>query len=168
MSEQKKEKENKQPTLRDRIHEVCEEYLTGDREKVDQPRFEAKIMDLIERVTHPYYFCPNCGEKMFYEINERYFRCLNCNYNSRTSMAAGEAVTPAAPATTGAPGPKMPDGVKRLINEAEQPPRVVRPTSQGDKIRKLVESRGSVPPTKEDESLIRAADPNVKGEINWS
>ena len=152
------------PTLKDRIHDIVEKYIMGkDLVNVDQIGFEAAILELIERVTHPQYFCPNCGQKMFYEIAERYFRCINCGHDSRSNQETPQTSTEKKP---------IPGAVEKMIQEAEKPvtdeiPRSTKPTAIGDKIRKLVDSRGTPVPTKEDEAQIKSADPNVR-DINWS
>jgi hypothetical protein len=147
---EKKEK----PTLKDRIHEAVAKFDVEHQE-----RFEQEIFELIERITHPYYFCPDCGERMFYEVEQRYYKCINCGYNSLQA---------AQPSTTRG---QLPKEIENVIKEAEAPVREVKVTSKGVSIQKLAERArgGSVSaPTREDEALIRGADPRVKGDINWS
>lgn len=147
--------EKKKLTLKERIHQVV-----GGMSDKKPNIIEQEIFDLVERITHPNYYCPNCDEKMFYEVDQRIYKCINCGYNSASTTATPARGTPV-----------VPKAIESIIEAAEAPIREPAIAKKAESIQKLADKArggGTSAPTAEDEAQIRSSDPNAKGRINWS
>ena len=160
-------------TLKERIKKVVEESCSNSQidDLIVPPEVKAilekNIFALIQRVLHPEQFCPNCDERLFFNVENSSYNCPNCNYQSTITS---NNITRVVPRVIG----KVPEVVEKAIAEASEAgkdiPIPTKPTALGDKIRKLVADRdagGPAAPTKEDEARIKGSDKNVANKINW-
>ena len=151
-------------TLSERISKLVGDC--SERGQVKKEELKKGIFKLVERATHPEYFCPNCDEKMFYEIDKGGFNCLNCGYKSTDEQKTRIKEEPIVPSKKG----KVPPQVEKVIQQAEEDTkRVPRPTKMGDKIRKLrdqIDSGGAPQPTGLDTARLKNVDPNIR-DVNW-
>jgi len=160
-------KEQTKLTLREKVNNYLSESISEfkDFDKDNQNKLTNKIIGLIEKITHPQYFCPNCDEKMFFEVENNYFHCLNCDYKSieDKNTEVNNWNNNTAPVIRG----KVPSQVEKLLKETENN-HIVDP-NKGKNIRALADKMksGKIAVTPEDDAIARAADPNIKGKINW-
>jgi hypothetical protein len=171
MAKEKKEtaerKEVKSPTLKERVSDVV------DKNYEDKDELKKSIFDLVQRVLYPDQFCPECNDRLFISGNE--YKCLNCGFTKPVTTAP---TTPSALIRTDTqptqpvqrPTGKVPEQVERAIAEAEKNSdiRAANVSGKGKRIQELADQLGdsSVPPTKEDENILKSVDPNVR-DINW-
>jgi tRNA(Ile2) C34 agmatinyltransferase TiaS len=135
--------EEKKKTLDDRIEDLLEKGV--EKGHPANAILKEGIKELIERVTFPQYYCPTCDHRMFYEVEKRYFRCINCGY---TSQQATQQPT--------VPGKPLPAAVEQALGNAATAERAIKAP-----IRKPKPQVSQV-----DEEMVRL-DPKVKGDINW-
>jgi tRNA(Ile2) C34 agmatinyltransferase TiaS len=143
--------EEQKKTLDERINELVQ----GSVEKGHPAEIRLKegIKDLIQRVTFPHEFCPDCDDKLFYQADRRSYRCINCGYDSNKTTE--QAVL-------------QPDKVIR--DEKNLPPAVQSALSNAGKARsepKVIPKKIRPKVSQEEEAVVRQ-DPNIKGDINWS
>lgn len=137
-------------TLNERIEELvrsCEDEGHGGT--INTTELKVGIKNMIQRVTFPHEFCPNCDDKMFYQQDKRSYRCINCGYD--TQVAPQETPSPVQS------GKQIPPAVSNAITQAGQ-------VNRGRK--SIAQLRIKKPVSQEDEATVRQ-DPNVKGDINW-
>jgi len=150
-------------TLTERINRLISDCI--EKGQVQREELKKGIFKLVERATHPEYFCPKCDEKMFYEIDKGGFNCLNCGYKSTDEPLPQTKQIPVKPSKTG----KVPPQVEKVIQQAQQDTkRIPRQTKIGDKIRKLRDQidGGGAPPSALDTARLKNVDPNIK-DVNW-
>lgn len=154
----------KKATLKERISEVVEKHE-------DKDQLKKAIFDLIQRVQFPEQFCPDCDDRLFLTANS--YECVNCGYSRQATITP--TVPTRQPITTqpvARPTGKVPEAVEKAIQMANENmqdmPRSAAPSKRGEQIRKLAEQLGdsTVPPTKQDEEILKGSDPNVR-EVNW-
>lgn len=158
-----KDKEQKKSTLQKRINTLLQEH-----ELESNVKLKADIIDLIERVTHPASFCPQCDSKMLFDTASSTMDCLNCGYKGQPARPDVRSLPQQRPQPSGDEPPvkrELPAQLEEKLKEAE---RTTKALPIGDKIRKLRDQidSGTAPPTKQDESRIKGLDPNVK-DVNW-
>ena len=160
-------KEIKKPviTVKERIDK------TVDNWKDSPDELKKQIFQLVQRILYPEQFCPDCDERMFFNPAVSGYSCPNCGYESKVAVNTSTETTNIP---TNIPRGKVPDIVEKTIAEANESMKEVpiptRPSSLGDKIKKLVSDRdagGAAVPTKEAEAQIRGTDKNVANKINW-
>lgn len=158
------ESQPKGPTLKEKINKLVDQHE-------DKDALKKAIFLLIQRIQFPDQFCPECDDRLF--LNGQTYECLNCGFTREASV---RPVTPTRVPTTqtpiARPTGKVPDAVEKAIQMANENmsdvPRRATPGAKGAHIQKLVEKMGdsSVPPTKQDEEILKGSDPNVR-DVNW-
>jgi len=144
----------KQKTLKEKIGEVIEKYE-------DKEELKKQIFGLVQRVLYPDQFCPKCDDRLFFSPTG--WSCPNCGYIRQPNQTTTQPT--ARPAQTG----KVPPQVEKMIENTQEPRRVVSPTKKGQSIRKLVDqldTGGASSPTPQDVARVRR-DKNVSRDINW-
>jgi len=173
VEEVKETKEVKKPviTVKQKIDKTVDEFFDNSTGERDREELKKQIFQLVQRILYPEQFCPECDERMFFNPAISGYNCPNCGYESK--VAVNNSV-PTTNTPTNIPRGKVPDAVEKAIAEADESmkdiPIPTRPSSLGDKIKKLVSDRdagGSSVPTKEAEAQIRGTDKNVANKINW-
>lgn len=172
VEEVKEIKEVKKPviTVKQKIDKTVDGCFDNSK-GVDREELKKQIFQLVQRILYPEQFCPECDERMFFNPAISGYSCPNCGYESKVVVNTSTETTNIP---TNTPRGKVPDIVEKTIAEANESMKEVpiptRPSSLGDKIKKLVSDRdagGSSVPTKEAEGQIRGADKNVANKINW-
>jgi len=139
MNKDKKETTN---TIKDRIKKLMDVY------KIEDNAFVGDVMNIIERATYPNNFCPKCDEKMFFDIKDGYFKCINCNYSN-------------------APVPQEINRKQPPVFESKDPKKSVNLERKKQMSKKINDLLKNNTVDKMDEDIIRSQDSNIKGEINW-
>ena len=160
---QEQENQKPQPTLKERIAKVVDS--TDDKDALKKG-----VFDLIQRVQFPEQFCPDCDDRLF--LNGQTYECMNCGFKRQANVAPTMAPRPGTTTPIARPTGKVPEAVEKAIQMANEnmsdAPRRTAPGSKGAHIQKLVEQMGdsTVPPTKQDEEILKGSDPNVR-DVNW-
>ncbi|MFA5460324.1 MAG: hypothetical protein WC283_03305 [Candidatus Paceibacterota bacterium] len=167
VEEIKESKEIKKPviTVKEKIDKTVDNWKDSPEE------LKKQIFQLVQRILYPEQFCPECDERMFFNPATSGYNCPNCGYESKVVVNTS---APIINNQVNTPGGKVPDIVEKTIAEANESmkeiPIPTRPSSLGDKIKKLVNDRdagGSSVPTKEAEAQLRGADKNIANKVNW-
>jgi len=148
-----------EPTLKEKIDKVVDEVSEIDEK--NRVELKKNLFILFQRVLYPDQFCPKCDERLFF--NPTGWSCPNCGYIRQPNQTTTQPT--ARPSQTG----KVPPQVEKMIENTQEPRRVVSPTKKGQSIRKLVDQMdtgGSSAPTPQDEARVRR-DRNVSRDINW-
>lgn len=140
------EPKKNETTLDDRIDELIAGSV--DTGHPAAAKLRVGIKDLIQRVTFPHEFCPNCDDKMFYQQDKRSYRCINCGYDTQQNVQENRP--------SGQSGKSVPAAVNRALENA----------SQVDKGSKTIPAKIRPKVSQIDEDVVRQ-DPNIKGDVNW-
>jgi len=153
MSEEKDKR-----TLEDRIKELMTKFKIEER----KDEFLRLVIELVERGVNPQHFCPKCDYRMLYDPTLAVMKCINCgNFISSRDIILG------ANKLKFSAGKPLPAGVENLI-KSEREVSKKKKVSMAEKVNKLRSAAAGETVNLNDEEIVRAQDPRIKGDIKWS